>query len=134
MRTKKKDQNDRQYFAEWLRRTLRNRGISNGSLSRVLDVSPSAVTRWTQGGSISLSNVEGLAHYLGVDFMRLAVTAEIVGPEHSDVLPMPDNTAQRDYVMEQLMKIKDITDEQRQILMRAYDSDQDRRSGENSPR
>lgn len=125
MRNKK----SREYSAEWLRRTLRNRGISKGALARAVDVTPSAVTRWTQGGSISLDKVETLAEYLDVDFVALAVTFGLMSTKATSVepLPMPENTAQRQYVLDQLSKIRDITEEQREILMHAYEADLQRR-------
>ena len=40
---------DREYFAEWLSRTLAERDIAGGEVARALGVNDSAISRWKNG-------------------------------------------------------------------------------------
>ncbi len=64
-----------------------------------------------------------LAKILGVEPIRLAVTAGLVDGELIDVspLPMPEPTAQRAAVRAQLAKIRGLTERERERLMDTYD-------------
>lgn len=116
------------YFAEWLRRTMVNSGVSGGEVARALNVNDSAVSRWRSGKATpGLESVQSLAEFLNVDPIRLAVTAGLLKPEvvKSEMLPLPPDTAQRQFVREQISKIPGLTDQERARLLEAYDDDQD---------
>lgn len=115
------------YFAEWLRRTMANRGISGGEVARALNVNDSAVSRWRNGKATpGLESCQTLAEYLKVDPIRLAVTAGLLKPEvvKSEALPLPADTAQRRFVREQISKIPGLTGKERARLLEAYDDEQ----------
>lgn len=112
------------YFAAWLERTLSEQGISGSDVARAVGVSDGVVSRWKSGkGRISLDNARKLAAFLGVDPLRLLVTAGLMSAEEvsADPLPIPENTKTRELVLEQIDKIKYLTDEDKQALIGAYD-------------
>lgn len=116
---------DREYFAEWLSRTLAERDIAGGEIARALGVNDSAVSRWKNGkASPGLDSVMKLADFLDVDHVGLAVTAGLMNPRQAGVekLPLPEDTKTRAYVKEQIMAIRGLTEEERQALILAYDS------------
>jgi transcriptional regulator with XRE-family HTH domain len=113
------------YFAEWLNRTMSNRGISGGDIARATGVAESAVSRWRSGkSSPGADSLQKLASYLDVDPIRLAVTAGLLDSKavNSSPLPLPEQTRQREYVREQIMKIRGLTDEDRAVLLEAYNN------------
>lgn len=68
-----------QYFAVWLDRTLIERGITGREAARAVGVSDAAVSKWRHGTRIPrLDEVMKLADLLGVDSIRLAVTAGLI--------------------------------------------------------
>ena len=117
---------DRKYFAEWLDRTLIERGIAGGEVAKALEVNDSAVSRWRNGkASPGLESVRKLASFLGVTPpVRLVVTAGLMSTEETGVapLPLPDNTKTRVVVIDQIMNIKGLTQEEKEILKTAYES------------
>lgn len=111
---------DREYFAEWLTRTLAERDIAGGEVARALDVNDSAISRWKNGkASPGLDSVMKLAEYLNVDPVALAVTAGLM--EESKVgtprLELPKETKMMGYVEDQIMKIRGLDDETRKALI-----------------
>lgn len=115
---------DREYFAEWLSRTLAERDIAGGEIARALGVNDSAISRWKNGkASPGLDSVMKLADFLEVDPVGLAVTAGLMNAKQVGVekLPLPEDTKTRAYVKEQIMAIRGITREEREILLRAYE-------------
>lgn len=118
------DSKDYAYFARWLDLTMENRGVSGMSLSKKLRVTDAAVSRWRNGaGRPALDTTIKLAKILGVDPLRLAVTAghmeaEAVGLER---LPLPEPTERRARVRRALSKIHGLTEDDRQALIDAWD-------------
>jgi transcriptional regulator with XRE-family HTH domain len=116
------DDGDR--FAQWLNLTMENRGVRATDLARRLKITDSAVSRWRSGTGVpSMDAALRLGKILNVDPARLAVTAGLLDGELADIkpLPMPEPTARRNRVKEQLSKIKGLTAKERQHLLNAYD-------------
>lgn len=114
----------REYFAEWLTRTLANRGFSGGEVARAIGVNGAAVSRWRNGkGTPGIGSCVRLASFLGVDPIRLAVTAGLMSAEdvRYEPLPLPEQTAKREQVREQIMKITGLTDGEKTSLLDAWE-------------
>jgi transcriptional regulator with XRE-family HTH domain len=115
---------DREYFADWLTRTLAEQNISGGEVARALDVNDSAISRWRNGrASPGLDSVMKLADFLDVDPVALAVTAGLMdaGKVGVNPLPLPEDTKTRPFVMDQIMSIKGLTKDERDALIQAYE-------------
>lgn len=111
-------------FAQWLNVTMENRGIRATDLAKKLKVTDSAVSRWRSGaGTPSMDAVLRLAKVLSTDPVRLAVTAGLMDSDLTGAkpLPMPEPTARRKRVKDQLWNIKGLTSKERQHLIDAYD-------------
>ncbi len=111
---------DREYFAEWLSRTLAEREIAGGEVARALGVNDSAISRWKNGkASPGLDSVMRLANFLDVDPVALAVTAGLMDGEQVGVerLQLPEETKVLAHVEDQIMKIKGLDDETRKALI-----------------
>lgn len=114
---------EREYFAEWLSRTLAERGIAGGEIARALGVNDSAISRWRNGkASPGLDSVMSMAEYLDVDPIALAVTAGLMDTRRTGVdrLPLPENTRTRGLVMEQIMSIRGLTNSEKEGLLDTY--------------
>lgn len=115
---------DKEYFAEWLSRTLSEREISGGEVARALGVNDSAVSRWRNGKILpSLEALMELADFLDVSPLRLAVTAGRIKEKQAGVprLELPEDTKKRNLVRGQIMGIRGLTTEERQVLIDAYE-------------
>lgn len=115
--------NPKDYFAEWLSRTMSERDIAGGVLARALGVNDSAISRWKNGkASPGLESVMKLAEYLDVHPIRLAVTAGLMDASKVGVeaFPLPEDS-NRTFVRDQIMAIKGLTSEERQALISAYE-------------
>lgn len=115
---------DEDYFAEWLTRTLAERGISGGEVARALEVNDSAVSRWRNGKATpGLSSVLALAAFLNVPPVALTVTAGLMEESQAKVarLPLPNDTKSRTMVKDQIMSIRGLTTKERGALVQAYD-------------
>jgi transcriptional regulator with XRE-family HTH domain len=111
-------------FGEWLDVTMSNQGISGRTLAEVTGVHDSAVSRWRSGTAVpSMDSIERMASTLGVEALRLAVTAGVVSPKVAGLepLPMPVPTARRESVKRQLANLRGVTDEERRLLLQAYE-------------
>jgi transcriptional regulator with XRE-family HTH domain len=112
-------------FAQWLNMSMENRGIRAVDLAKKLKVTDSAVSRWRSGAGLpSMDACLRMAKIFRVDQpMRLAVTAGLVDGKLIGVaeLPLPEPTARRNRVKEQLENIKGLTANERQHLLNAYD-------------
>lgn len=111
-------------FAQWLNLTMENRGVRATDLARRLKITDSAVSRWRSGAGVpSMDAVLRLGQILDVDPVRLAVTAGLMDGDMARIapLPMPEATARRNRVKQQLGKIKGLTERERQHLLDAYD-------------
>lgn len=116
---------DQDYFAEWLSRTLVERDIPGGKVAEALGVNDSAISRWRNGKARpSLESVIALAEFLGVQPVRLAVTAGLMKEKQAGMskLPLPEDTKTRVMVKEQIMGIRGLTSRERQAMMEAYDN------------
>lgn len=85
-------------LGKWLDLTLANRGIKSRELATKIDVHESAVHNWRKGKNVpQLSTLQRLAALLGVDPIRLAVTAGLLDPTlvQAEPLPTPEPIAQR---------------------------------------
>ena len=105
---------------------MANAGISGRELAHRVGVNDSVVSRWRSGQSTpGLDTCERLAEALGVDPMRLAVTAGAIDRRMAGVepLPMPPATALRERVRGQLEQIKGLTNETRQALLETFDEE-----------
>lgn len=112
-------------FGRWLDLTMANRNIKGRSLAKRVGVHDSAVSRWRSGQGVpALPALQLVAQALGVDPIRLAVTAGLLDQSLVGVppLPMPEPTAQRGLVKDQLSKIRGLLPEERQALINFYDS------------
>ncbi len=111
---------DREYFAEWLTRTLAEREIAGGEVARALGVNDSAISRWKNGkASPGLDSVMKLAEFLEVEPIALAVTAGLMDSKKVGVekLPLPRETRMLGYIEDQIMKIRGLDDETRKALI-----------------
>lgn len=115
---------DKEYFAEWLTRTLSERDISGGEVARALDVNDSAVSRWKNGKVLpSLETLMDLAEFLDVSPLRLAVTAGRMKEKQAGVprLELPEDTKTKAMVKTQIMSIRGLTTRERELLVRTYE-------------
>lgn len=113
---------DREYFADWLTRTLAERDIAGGEVARALGVNDSAVSRWKNGkASPGLDSVMRLAEFLDVNPIALAVTAGLMEESKVGVprLPPPRETRMLSYIENQIKKIRGLDDETRRALIEA---------------
>lgn len=111
-------------FARWLNLTMENRSLRATDLAKRLKITDSAVSRWRSGTGVpSMDAALRLGKILGVDPARLAVTAGLMDGDIASIapLPMPEPTARRERVKQQLLKIKGLTERERQHLLNAYD-------------
>lgn len=112
-------------FAQWLNVTMENRGIRATDLAKKLKVTDSAVSRWRSGaGTPGMDMVLRLAKLFNIsEPVRLAVTAGLMDSELTGAkpLPIPEPTARRNRVKQQLGKIKGLTAKERQLLLDTYD-------------
>lgn len=112
---------DREYFAEWLTRTLAERDIAGGEVARALEVNDSAISRWKNGkASPGLDSVMKLAEFLDVNPIALAVTAGLMEEVKVGVsrLDLPEETRMLGYVEDQISKIRGLDDDTRKALIR----------------
>jgi transcriptional regulator with XRE-family HTH domain len=111
-------------FGRWLDLTMSNRGIKGRALARALKVHESAVSRWRAGSGVpSMDSCLRLGKFLDVEPIRLAATAGLIDGELAGVepLPLPEATAYRKAVKEQILAIKGLTRREQQKLLDAYD-------------
>lgn len=111
-------------FGRWLDLTMANNKIKGRSLARAVKVHESAVSRWRAGSGVpSMDSCLRLAKYLDVQPLRLAVTAGLMDEDMAGMppLPMPEPTAYREAVKEQIRAIKGLTARERRKLVDAYD-------------
>lgn len=111
---------DKDYFAEWLTRTLAERGIAGGEVARALGVNDSAISRWRNGKATpGLDSVMKLASFLQVHPIALAVTAGLM--ESTEVgferLDLPEQSRVLTMAEDQIMKIRGLTDADRKALL-----------------
>lgn len=103
---------------------MANEKISGRELAQQVGVNDSVVSRWRSGqGSPGMESCAALARALGVDPLRLAVTAGVMSADMAGVepLPMPPATALRERVREQIEQIKGLTQASRDALLVAFD-------------
>ena len=113
---------DREYFAEWLSRTLAERDIAGGEVARALGVNDSAISRWKNGkASPGLDSAMKLAEFLDEDPVALAVTAGLMNESQvgTTKLPLPKETRVLASVEDQIMKIKGLDDDTKKALVSA---------------
>lgn len=112
-------------FSEWLDITLENRGMSGRALAELMGVADEAISRWRTGASSpSRDNVVKMAEALDVDAVRLALTAAVLPPEFAPGVapyPIPEPTAQRDSVRRQIARIKGLSEDGKEALLKTYD-------------
>lgn len=111
-------------FGQWLDTTMANEGLSGRSVAQQVDVNDSVVSRWRNGTAVpTMENLERLATVLNVDPLRLAVTAGLVSEAMAGVAPylMPEPTALRRRVIEEISAIRGLTDGTRKALIKAFD-------------
>lgn len=120
---------DREYFAEWLSRTLVERDIAGGEVARALGVNDSAISRWKNGKATpGLKSAMKLAEFLDVSPVALTVTAGLMDAEQAGVerLPMPKDTKTRNLVVEQLKGLRGLTTTEKEALITAYEDIRER--------
>jgi transcriptional regulator with XRE-family HTH domain len=111
-------------FGEWLDITLSNQGIMGRTLAEKVGVHDSAVSRWRAGNGVpNMDTCERIAEALGVDALRLAVTAGLLSQKVANALPfdVPMPTERRESVRRQLKRIRGVTDETRNRLLQVYE-------------
>src|SRR3954471_20828290 len=111
-------------FGEWLDITLSNKGIMGRTLAEAIGVHDSAVSRWRSGTGVpAMAQIEPMAELLGVDALRLSVTVGLVSETVAGApkLPTPAPTAQRESVKRQLARLRGVTEEERSLLLQAYE-------------
>lgn len=114
-------QGNRDYFAQWLDRTLIERGVAGGEVARALEVNDSAVSRWRNGKATpGLDSVVSLAHLLDVNPVALAVTAGLMKANDAgmEALPMPEDTSTVRRAKEHIMKIPGLSRADREALLK----------------
>jgi transcriptional regulator with XRE-family HTH domain len=112
---------DREYFAEWLSRTLAERDIAGGEVARALGVNDSAISRWKNGKATpGLDSVMKLAEFLDVNPIALAVTVGLMEEEKVGVprLELPKETRMLGYIEDQINKIRGLDNDTRTALIR----------------
>lgn len=85
-------------LGRWLDVTMTNRGLRNRALAKQIGKHESAVHNWRKGKNVpELPTLQQLAHILGVDPIRLAVTAGLLDAQlvGAEPLPLPEPTARR---------------------------------------
>lgn len=115
---------DREYFSDWLTRTLAEREIAGGEVARALGVNDSAISRWKNGkASPGLDSVMRLAEFLEVNPVALAVTAGLMEESQVGVakLPLPEDTKTRGLVTDQILSIRGLTRDEKEALLRTYE-------------
>lgn len=127
---------DREYFAEWLNRTIANRDMSGGDVARAIEVSEASVSKWRNGhGRPALDTTMKLASLLEVNGLRLAVTTGHMTPVEAGVerLPLPADTTRRAAVEEQIRRITGLTEADKEALLKTLDGriQNDEPTGEN---
>lgn len=113
-----------EYFGRWLDLTMANRKIKGRHLAKRLSVHDSAVSRWRSGQGVpNPGTLSRLAMTLAVDPLRLAVTAGLWDERmvSAKPLPLPEPTANRQNVKEQLARIRGLEPAERQALIQYYD-------------
>lgn len=111
-------------FGRWLDLTMANRNIKGRAVAKACKVHESAVSRWRKGNGVpSMDSCLRLAKFLDTEPLRLAVTAGLMDAELAGVepLPLPEPTAYRKAVKEQILAIKGLTQRERQRLLDTYD-------------
>jgi transcriptional regulator with XRE-family HTH domain len=111
---------DREYFAEWLSRTLAERDIAGGEVARALGVNDSAISRWRNGKATpGLESVMALAEFLDVNPIALAVTAGLMDERQVGVprLELPEQSRALAMAEDQIMRIRGLDDETRKALI-----------------
>jgi transcriptional regulator with XRE-family HTH domain len=111
---------DREYFAEWLSRTLAERDIAGGEVARALGVNDSAISRWRNGKATpGLESVMALAEFLDVNPIALAVTAGLMDERQVGVsrLELPKQSRALAMAEDQIMRIRGLDDETRKALI-----------------
>ena len=111
------------YFAVWLSRTLRDSGLSGRQLAEKIGVNEAAVSRYKAGTrKPTIEVVARMAEALGVDPMRLAVTADVVPISMAngvEPLPLPPSDTYAD-LREALAKLPGITEDMAARLLCAF--------------
>jgi transcriptional regulator with XRE-family HTH domain len=111
---------DREYFAEWLSRTLAERDIAGGEVARALGVNDSAISRWRNGKATpGLESMMALAEFLDVNPIALAVTAGLMDERQVGVsrLELPKQSRALAMAEDQIMRIRGLDDETRKALI-----------------
>lgn len=113
-------------FGKWLDITMENEGFTNRQLASRVGVHESITSRWRSGQSKpSLESCEALAEALGVDFLRLAVTAGLMKRRivHAEPLPVPPATALKARIRVQLEAVRGMTPTAVQAAMDQWERD-----------
>jgi transcriptional regulator with XRE-family HTH domain len=124
MTTAEATSGDPERFGRWLDLTMSNRGIKGRDIAKRLKVHDSAVSRWRSGRATpGLDTAVRLAKILDVDPLQLAVTGGLLDGEATGVkpLPMPEPTAARKAIKDQILAIRGLSAQERQHLLNAYD-------------
>jgi transcriptional regulator with XRE-family HTH domain len=114
---------DKQNFAMWLDTTMDNRGISGNKLAEMMNTDAAAISRWRNGhGLPRMETLYRLGRVLGVDPIRLAVTAGVLTPEETNKrpYPVPAPLARMDKVTKELSRVKGLTEDERSALINFY--------------
>jgi len=110
-------------FSNWLEVTLENMGLSGHEVAVATNVHDSAVSRWRKGTSApSLEALTKLADLLGLDPLRMAVTAGQVPAQMAGCLPYPPPVpvARHESVKRQIEGIQGLDKAERTRLMEVY--------------
>lgn len=116
---------EREYFAEWLDRTLNEKGIAAGEVARALGVSNGTVSKWRSGkNAIAFDSARKLAAFLDVQPVRLAVTAGLMTSEEAGAPPLPmpeEDTSNVRRAKEHIMRIPGLSHADREALLRTLE-------------
>lgn len=116
----------KEYFSEWISRTLWERNITGGDVAKALSVNDSAVSRWKSGKATpGLDSTMKLADFLGIDAIALAVTAGLMDPKivNVDPLPLPEEPEDLELARKHIMKIPGLTLASRRRLLESLSSE-----------
>ena len=108
-------------FADWLCAELDSQDVTFRELARRLGVAPTSITRWTGDSVPSVKYCLAIGRALGVDPMRVVVTAGHLGPHEAGVeaFKVDPTLTKLKLLGEALEGIRPLSDEERDAIWRA---------------
>lgn len=121
-------------FGQWLERTLESKNLgTKGSFAAQIGTKPSSVSHYLKGARVPTPDVLfRMARVLGVDHVRLQVTAGVISAEDAGVdrLPMPPEDRERIHVRQTLEALGTLTKDAIDGMMTKFDEARRRQQGD----